>query len=81
LLINMFKVNWYVQSQSVCSKLRASLRSMTTKRTLKTSFMSMAISVLSTNTSSNTLKIKGRSVRSLHGLDEDNQKDMVLQIS
>ncbi len=44
----------------VCSKLKASSRSMTTKQTLKTSFMLMAIGVLSTSTSSSTLKIRGR---------------------
>ncbi len=45
---------------SVCSKFKASSRSMTTKQTLKTSFMLMAIGVLSTSTSSSTLKIRGR---------------------
>ncbi len=48
---------------SICSKSRASWRSMMTKRTLKTISMSMAIGTLSTGTSSSTLKIKGHSTR------------------
>ncbi len=52
--------NCRTDRSSSSNKFKASSRSMTTKQTLKTSFMLMAIGVLSTSTSSSTLKIRGR---------------------